>query len=52
VRKPEVREYAVKADVKVIPTLLFIDGKGNVNKTITGAQPKNVLEDELKKIIK
>lgn len=46
----ENRETPAKFGIRSIPTLILFKG-GEVAQTIVGAQPKNHIEDEIKKVL-
>lgn len=48
-KNPKYYEMAQKANIRAIPTMHFYKG-GKMLKELVGSLPRNVIEDELKKI--
>ena len=48
---PEVQEKVQKYHVNVVPTMIFIDKKGNTVKKTEGSMPENELQKDLESLI-
>lgn len=52
VTQKEYRDFAVKEKIRGTPTLHFIGSDGELKKELLGALPKDIIEKELKNLVK